>query len=982
MKNCSLQSCRNLVSTYDIDVKPVVNILTEQDTTFDDVDLNNVENKIDPHNNKSRHAQMAEVTDICLQRLDEKSLKYHIGGREFSLEDQIAKTVQLVQSMKAFIGEAVRVSPEASLAWTGVCIVLPIFTNPSEAKQANQEGFTYVTSRLKFYIGLEELLWPQNSKDNAKGLGQVRTELEANIVGLYRQILNFQIRTVLRCYGRRGMIFLRDLVQWDGWNGMLDDIKKREESIHKDSNQLNSNTSRQMLESMEGSTKKYVSLMENLGSISEQQLEINKQQLALHERREKRDESEQESKCHQLFRLARDDRDNSYEWYKKLVEPPIDGTCRWFLSREEFQAWEMQETGLLIVSADPGCGKSVLAKHLIDNRLPQSSTVCYFFFKEQLQNTERQALCALLHQLFAQKPQLVQHAMPEYRQNGEKLPNVTSALWDILWRATSDPDAGSIAFVLDALDECDTDERIDLIQNLNGTFNINNRFPGSTKFLLTTRPYSQILSQFDGLVDEFPHIHIPGEGQSEMISEEVNRAIGHKVDQLTNLSPKNKEYLKERLLAVENRTYLWVSLVIEFIKTRRIRNTKEGVGKALGNLPMSVYEAYERILSKSDGDDDVLKALNLVLAAVNPLTLSEMNIALSMNKSTKFSEELDLEDEKDFKAALRDMCGLFLSIHDDKVHFIHQTARDFLLKKQPEPLKNGRFYWNGTLSLQRAHLDMAQSCIFYLDSDVALKNREFSQYATRNWIHHLRESQQEPQGEFMSSVLNLCDPYSNVHARWPGLMGDRTPLCNKNALWTAVCLELGNVVKALTKKEGVDLEEKHFGECTPLAYAAQEGYGEIVRILLQSGRVRVNVRAAHKQTPLILSLKREQAGVATQLLKTRGIDLDARDESGRSALSWAAMRGYVAVVQFLLSSENVDPNKPDRTGKTPLFWAVIQEEVLVVKFLLQSSKVDPNVKDRRGRTALSCAYDNGLNTIVELLLKNERTDPDLPMQDN
>ncbi|PLB50853.1 hypothetical protein P170DRAFT_316896, partial [Aspergillus steynii IBT 23096] len=932
--------------------------------------FDSVENKIDSQNTKSRHDQMAKVTDICLERLDEKGLKYHIGGREYSLEDQVAQTVQLVQGMKSFISEAVRASPEASLAWTGVCIILPIFTNPSEAKQANQEGFTYVTSRMKYYVALEKLLWPDNRKDDAAGVEQVRTELEKTIVNLYKLILNFQIRTVLRCYGRRSLTFVRDLVQWDGWNGMIGEIKKLEDSIHRDSKQLNQYTSRKMLENMEGSMSKYVTLMTNLESVSEQQLEVNKQQLALHERREKRDESDQESKCHQLFRLSRDDKDNSYEWYKKMVENPIDGTCNWFLTREEFQSWEQQQTGLLIVSADPGCGKSVLSKYLIDKRLPGSSTVCYFFFKEQLQNTEKQALCALLHQLFSQKPELIRHAMPEYRRNGSQLVNVTSALWDILWNATNDPDAGSLVFVLDALDECNDEERADLIESLNRTFSNNSQSPGKSKFLLTTRPYSEIISRFDGLLDKFPHIHIPGESQSSMISEEVNRAIGHKVEQLTKLSTKNKQYLKERLLAVENRTYLWVSLVIEFIRTRRIRNTKDGVSNALNNLPMSVYEAYESILSKSDRGDDVfvVKALNLVLAAVNPLSLTEMNVAMGMNASTKSMDELDLEDDKDFKASLRDMCGLFISICDDKVYFIHQTARDFLLKKQPEPLKSGRSYWNGTLSLQRAHLDLAESCIFYLDSDAALKNREFSQYATRNWIHHLRESQKEPQGEFMSSVLNICDPNSNVHARWPALMGDLTPICNKNALWTAVCLQLGNVVKCLAKRKDVDFEAKHFGECTPLAYAAQEGYEDIVRILLESGRVRVNVRAAHRQTPLILALKKEKAGVATQLLNTRGVDLNARDESGRSALSWAAMRGYVDVVQFLLTSENVDTNTTDRNGKTPLFWAVLQDEVLVVKFLLQSPEVDPNIKDRRGRTPLSWATENGQGAIIELLL--------------
>jgi hypothetical protein len=54
----------------------------------------------------------------------------------------------------------------------------------------------------------------------------------------------------------------------------------------------------------------------------------------------------------------------------------------WLLDHPHLQEWRRREPGPLPVSADPGCGKSVLAKYLIDHVLPESSTVCYFFFKD------------------------------------------------------------------------------------------------------------------------------------------------------------------------------------------------------------------------------------------------------------------------------------------------------------------------------------------------------------------------------------------------------------------------------------------------------------------------------------------------------------------------------------------------------------------------------------------------------------------------
>ena len=41
------------------------------------------------------------------------------------------------------------------------------------------------------------------------------------------------------------------------------------------------------------------------------------------------------------------------------------GTCEWFIAHELFRDWqESKSSRMLWVSADPGCGKSVLAKYL------------------------------------------------------------------------------------------------------------------------------------------------------------------------------------------------------------------------------------------------------------------------------------------------------------------------------------------------------------------------------------------------------------------------------------------------------------------------------------------------------------------------------------------------------------------------------------------------------------------------------------------
>lgn len=56
---------------------------------------------------------------------------------------------------------------------------------------------------------------------------------------------------------------------------------------------------------------------------------------------------------------------------RKNVNPVrVDGTCGWFTDHPLYQTWRDSTTsGLLWVSADPGCGKSDLAKYLVDEVL-------------------------------------------------------------------------------------------------------------------------------------------------------------------------------------------------------------------------------------------------------------------------------------------------------------------------------------------------------------------------------------------------------------------------------------------------------------------------------------------------------------------------------------------------------------------------------------------------------------------------------------
>jgi len=141
-----------------------------------------------------RRAQFDTIIKYGLQQMDGKRMKYQIAGHEYVLRDQIAQAAKLVLWAKDLISEAVKASPEASLAWPGVCIILPLHTNPSTADEANRDGFTYVTTRMRYYAALEPLLL-QLSQDSTSATvpKNVMAEFEKHIINLYQHVPRFPI---------------------------------------------------------------------------------------------------------------------------------------------------------------------------------------------------------------------------------------------------------------------------------------------------------------------------------------------------------------------------------------------------------------------------------------------------------------------------------------------------------------------------------------------------------------------------------------------------------------------------------------------------------------------------------------------------------------------------------------------------------------------------------------------------------------------
>lgn len=156
----------------------------------------------------------------------------------------------------------------------------------------------------------------------------------------------------------------------------------------------------------------------------------------------------------------------------------------------------------------------MLPKSLIDKEFSTESCVAWnIFSKDDNSDQERakKALCALLHQLFAQKTILLKHAIPDFASDGAKFPHLFQNLWYILVKATADTEAGKIVCVLDASSRAQNTKLL---------------------FLLTSRLCFEFEQHFRELTSPFPNIRLAGENETGSISQETNTAIKAKVKKL------------------------------------------------------------------------------------------------------------------------------------------------------------------------------------------------------------------------------------------------------------------------------------------------------------------------------------------------------------------------------------------------------------------------------------------------------------------
>jgi hypothetical protein len=433
------------------------------------------------------------------------------------------------------------------------------------------------------------------------------------------------------------------------------------------------------------------------------------------------------------------------------------------------------------VSADPGCGKSVLASFLVDQfqssktRTGLPETVCYFFFKDDAveQKKALYALSAILHQIYAAQPGLLRHALEESQAKGSsKTFSNFDALWRILMRTVRDKNSSNIICVIDGLDECEKVSQRQLMKSLVDLYNCQeDRLKEAPffKVLITSRPDNSIKTA----LNQLPAIRLRGEDETEAIIKDVGLVIRASIDNfvLQGLPADLLTDLETGLIKGADRTFLWTTLVISLLKDALERGASR---RELMEIlkTKDIYTIYRRLLHSSADPIAAKTMLQIVVAAGRPLKIDEMNNAFAIHVSAMLTAEGTLSDLKSelkhpFENYVKSLCGHFLRVIRSTIYLVHQTAREFLLTKPPDPSYGKDFLisssqlgpWQHSLDLPEAHILLLEICVAFLvclSSECEESTRlqlglGYSQYCKGKPTHQL---------------LDYATSYTSFHFRW------------------------------------------------------------------------------------------------------------------------------------------------------------------------------------------------------------------------
>ncbi|CAN9215304.1 unnamed protein product [Alternaria alternata] len=435
---------------------------------------------------------------------------------------------------------------------------------------------------------------------------------------------------------------------------------------------------------------------------------------------------------------------------KKRIEETkgglLPGSYRWVLNNRTFQRWRGDpQNRLMWIRGDAGKGKTMLLCGIVDELKRSTAGLLSFFFcqgTDSRANSATAVLRGLIYLLVSQQPFLGSHLRKKYDQAGGSLfqdANAWVALSDIFVNMMQDADLKRSYLVVDALDECvaDLPKLLDLIVCTTASSTC-------VKWLVSSRVEPHIEQRLKAVGDG-AKLSLELKQNAEQVAQAVNVYIDYKLSHLESLRENGlREQVRDELRHKANGTFLWVALMVQELE----RPESWDPVAVMNEAPPGLHQLYDRMMGQIEqlterNAEACQLLLSTVAVAYRPLYLVEIGSLRGLaGRSTLLGETV---------RKIVAMCGSFLTVGDEQVYLVHQSAKEYLTGKMRAaglPSQDGIHYNLFVQSLELMSSSLKRDMYNLVELGFPIDEVETPdpdplatvRYSCVHWLDHLHDS--------------------------------------------------------------------------------------------------------------------------------------------------------------------------------------------------------------------------------------------------
>jgi hypothetical protein len=659
-------------------------------------------------------------------------------------------------------------------------------------------------------------------------------------------------------------------------------------------------------------------------------------------------------------------------------------TCRWLLKSEQYLNWldtakVSEHHGFLWIKGKAGTGKSTLMKFALVNarKTMKNHILLSFFFNARGEDMEKSTIGtyrSLLLQLLERLPALQSvfdslgrsssSFSADHQWNAESLKT-------LLEQAILGLGDSSVVCLIDALDECEEEQVRDMIQFFEhmGDLAVSNGIRFQVCFSSRHYPYITIRNGLELVLEG-------QEGHSQDITNYIETEL--KIGK-SKVAQQVRAELQEKASGI----FMWVVLVVGILNKESDRGQVHALRRKLREIPGDLHELFRDILTRdTHNKDGLVLCIQWILFAKQPLSPEQLYHAILS------SIDLEAVTEWDPEEITQDVVKRFIldsskglaeatASKEQRVQFIHESVRDFLLKENGL----GKIWPEFGSNFQgQSHERLKQCCFNYISIDVAtpLKIPDNLPKASSQPAGSLRKSatQAYPFLEYaVHNVLYHADIAENGGISQAGFL-DSFPLPrwvkldnlfekhevrrhtdSVSLLYMLAELNTANLIRAHPSIDScLNVGDERYG----CAFFAANAMGN-------QEAMQACVEGLKTGQPMAGHGRREPEGYNSEERVEGSLGRDFKYSKKVGILAYAVETGSVAVCSYLIGLGTLDLDSKDSKRRTPLYIAAEKGAIVLTRMLLEGG-ADVNAQGGHFGNALQAASAGGHKEVATLLL--------------